>query len=62
MVGGTGMLGGQVAAAFVDRGKKVRALIRPGSDHNSSGGTILTNTYRQQRILDGDPFFVAFIN
>lgn len=30
--------------------------------HNSSGGTILTNTYRQQRILDGDPFFVAFIN
>ena len=26
---------------------------------NSSGGAILGNTYRQQRILDGDPFYVA---
>lgn len=26
---------------------------------NSSAGAILGNTYRQQRILDGDPFYIA---
>ncbi|WP_258804575.1 SDR family oxidoreductase [Pseudarthrobacter sp. NS4] len=32
VVGGTGMLGGQVATELVSRGKQVRALVRPGSD------------------------------
>ncbi|MBT2250556.1 SDR family oxidoreductase [Arthrobacter sp. BHU FT2] len=32
VIGGTGMLGGQVVTALVDRGKPVRALVRPGSD------------------------------
>lgn len=32
VVGGTGMLGGQVATALLARGKQVRALVRPGSD------------------------------
>lgn len=32
MVGGTGMLGSQVAAELLARGKQVRALVRPGSD------------------------------
>lgn len=29
------------------------------ASQNSSGGAILGNTYRQQRILDADPFFVT---
>jgi uncharacterized protein YbjT (DUF2867 family) len=32
VVGGTGMLGGQVVTALLSRGKAVRALVRPGSD------------------------------
>ena len=32
VVGGTGMLGGQVVTALLSRGKGVRALVRPGSD------------------------------
>lgn len=32
VVGGTGHLGGQVVAALVERGKRVRALVRPASD------------------------------
>ena len=32
VVGGTGMLGSQVATELVKRGKQVRALVRPGSD------------------------------
>ena len=32
MVGGTGMLGGQVVAALLSRGKRVRALVRPASN------------------------------
>jgi uncharacterized protein YbjT (DUF2867 family) len=32
VVGGTGMLGGQVVSELVSRGKQVRALVRPGSD------------------------------
>lgn len=32
VVGGTGMLGGQVVTELLARGKQVRALVRPGSD------------------------------
>jgi uncharacterized protein YbjT (DUF2867 family) len=32
VVGGTGMLGGQVVAELLSRGKQVRALVRPASD------------------------------
>src|SRR5215204_1020633 len=32
VVGGTGMLGGQVVTALLARGKRVRALVRPTSD------------------------------
>ena len=32
VVGGTGMLGGQVVSELLDRGKRVRALVRPTSD------------------------------
>ena len=32
VVGGTGMLGSQVATELLKRGKQVRALVRPGSD------------------------------
>ncbi len=32
VVGGTGYLGSQVVAALLDRGRQVRALVRPGSD------------------------------
>jgi uncharacterized protein YbjT (DUF2867 family) len=32
VVGGTGMLGGQVVAELLSRGKRVRALVRPASD------------------------------
>ena len=32
VVGGTGMLGGQVVTALLSRGKRVRALLRPASD------------------------------
>ena len=32
VVGGTGMLGGQVVTALLSRGKRVRALVRPTSD------------------------------
>jgi len=32
MVGGTGMLGGQVVTALLSRGKRVRALVRPASN------------------------------
>ncbi|HJV97505.1 MAG TPA: SDR family oxidoreductase [Arthrobacter sp.] len=32
VVGGTGMLGGQVATQLLKRGKQVRVLVRPGSD------------------------------
>jgi uncharacterized protein YbjT (DUF2867 family) len=32
VAGGTGMLGGQVVAQLLSRGKQVRALVRPGSD------------------------------
>jgi uncharacterized protein YbjT (DUF2867 family) len=43
VVGGTGMLGGQVVAALLSRGKQVRALVRPGSDATrleAAGATI----------------------
>ncbi|MBT2534386.1 SDR family oxidoreductase [Arthrobacter sp. ISL-48] len=32
VVGGTGMVGGQVVSQLLGRGKQVRALVRPGSD------------------------------
>ena len=32
VVGGTGMLGGQVVTALLSRGQRVRALLRPASD------------------------------
>jgi uncharacterized protein YbjT (DUF2867 family) len=32
VIGGTGMLGGQVVTALLSRGKRVRALVRPKSD------------------------------
>src|SRR5918993_2075091 len=32
VVGGTGMLGGQVVTELISRGRRVRALVRPGSD------------------------------
>ena len=32
VIGGTGMLGGQVVTALLSRDKVVRALVRPGSD------------------------------
>jgi uncharacterized protein YbjT (DUF2867 family) len=32
VVGGTGMLGGQVVTELLSRGKRVRALVRPMSD------------------------------
>ncbi|HZA32076.1 MAG TPA: NAD(P)H-binding protein, partial [Propionibacteriaceae bacterium] len=32
VVGGTGMLGGQVVTALLSRGKRVRALVRPASN------------------------------
>ena len=32
VVGGTGMLGGQVVTELLSRGKRVRALVRPTSD------------------------------
>ena len=32
VVGGTGMVGGQVVTELLNRGKQVRALVRPGSD------------------------------
>ena len=32
VVGGTGMLGGQVVTELLSRGRRVRALVRPGSD------------------------------
>ena len=35
VVGGTGMLGGQVVTALLSRGKRVRALVRPASDAKS---------------------------
>jgi uncharacterized protein YbjT (DUF2867 family) len=43
VVGGTGMLGGQVVTELLNRGKQVRALVRPGSDASqleSSGAEI----------------------
>jgi uncharacterized protein YbjT (DUF2867 family) len=44
VVGGTGMLGGQVVATLLSRGKPVRALVRPGSDATrleAAGATIV---------------------
>src|SRR5215217_8302829 len=35
VVGGTGMLGGQVVTELLSRGKRVRALVRPTSDAKS---------------------------
>jgi uncharacterized protein YbjT (DUF2867 family) len=32
VIGGTGMLGGQVVTELLSRGKRVRALVRPASD------------------------------
>jgi uncharacterized protein YbjT (DUF2867 family) len=43
VVGGTGMLGSQVVAGLLARGKHVRALVRPGSDATrleAAGATI----------------------
>ncbi len=43
VAGGTGMLGGQVVAQLLSRGKQVRALVRPGSDATrleAAGATI----------------------
>jgi uncharacterized protein YbjT (DUF2867 family) len=43
VVGGTGMLGGQVVSRLLSRGKHVRALVRPGSDATrleAAGATI----------------------
>jgi uncharacterized protein YbjT (DUF2867 family) len=43
VVGGTGMLGSQVVARLLSRGKHVRALVRPGSDATrleTAGATI----------------------
>jgi uncharacterized protein YbjT (DUF2867 family) len=32
VIGGTGMLGGQVVTSLLSRGRQVRALVRPSSD------------------------------
>ena len=37
VVGGTGFLGRKVVAALVARGKRVRALVRPGSNASVLG-------------------------
>jgi uncharacterized protein YbjT (DUF2867 family) len=39
VVGGTGMLGGQVVTALLSRGKRVRALVRPQSEATRIAGT-----------------------
>lgn len=44
VVGGTGMLGGQVVSRLLSRGRHVRALVRPGSDATrleAAGATIV---------------------
>ena len=43
VVGGTGMLGGQVVAELLSRGKQVRALVRPTSDatHLERAGVVI---------------------
>lgn len=44
VVGGTGMLGGQVVSRLLSSGKHVRALVRPGSDASrleTAGATIV---------------------
>ena len=43
VVGGTGMLGGQVVAELLSRGKQVRALVRPTSDakHLEQAGVVI---------------------
>lgn len=33
VVGATGMLGGRIAQRLIERGERVRVLVRPGSDH-----------------------------
>lgn len=55
VVGGTGMLGGQVATALLDRGKQVRALVRPGSDASrleASGAGIARGDMMDPESLD----------
>lgn len=39
VVGGTGMLGGQVVTALLSRGKRVRALVRPQSEAKGLAGS-----------------------
>lgn len=55
VVGGTGMLGGQVVTALLDRGREVRALVRPGSDASrleSWGVQIVRGDMMDPRSLD----------
>jgi uncharacterized protein YbjT (DUF2867 family) len=42
VVGGTGFLGRQVVAELVARGKRVHALVRPGSDASALSGPEVT--------------------
>lgn len=35
VVGSTGSLGGQITRGLIDKGRRVRILVRPGSDHRS---------------------------
>lgn len=54
VVGGTGMLGGQVVTELLNRGKQVRALVRPGSDASrleSAGAEIARGDMMDQESL-----------
>src|SRR5215208_4490969 len=60
VVGGTGMLGGQVVTALLSRGKRVRALVRPQSDATGlarTGAEIVRGAMMDpaslQRAMDG---------
>lgn len=56
VVGGTGMLGGQVVTEILARGKQVRALVRVGSDASrlkAAGATIARGDSNAQWWLQG---------
>ena len=74
VVGGTGMLGGQVVTALLARGKPVRALVRPKSDaarldtgrggdrarrHDGPGVAVARNGRRGRRSHHGGRLYPA---